>query len=146
MKSKSLNMLLKLARPWIERFADVEFARFFLITMLCIDMTVLVVWDYIHFPKLAPVTKPDTLLRLKLAMVGGAVFVYGETAYAFKRRHQMFYGCMEIIFGITAAIIAATYRKVDDPTTLAAILGCVYVVVRGRTNVSEAERISKELK
>jgi hypothetical protein len=78
----------------------------------------------------------------KVAQVstGMVVLILGLTGSWVRRKHRVGYGLTEIAFGCVGGIIAAGHIASADSLFpgLVALLGCVYVVVRGYTNIEEA--------
>ena len=72
--------------------------------------------------------------------IGAGVIVLGLGAYWFKVRKQALYGFVEIIFA--GAVGVATAKQMDAKTELvgpiAALIGAIYVVSRGASNIGEA--------
>jgi hypothetical protein len=66
----------------------------------------------------------------------------GLLAYEFKKRDQLFYGRVEICFGIASAITLAFSSKPNEMhlTQWASLVGAAFVIARGRNNISDARR------
>jgi hypothetical protein len=87
---------------------------------------------------------PTVAVRVLAAVV---VLAVGYAAYSFKRKHQMWYGFMEIVVGmITAFTLAnavdAHYLLLSQGT---AFVGSVYVVARGFSNMRESARSTESV-
>jgi hypothetical protein len=68
------------------------------------------------------------------------VIIFGFLAFLFKRRNQFWYGMIEACFGVTSAITLAFSVLPSDMhmPQWASLAGCVYVIARGMSNVSNA--------
>jgi|SRR5882724_10695353 len=69
--------------------------------------------------------------------------VMGAGAYAFwfKRRNQLWYGIVEVMFG-SASGVAVAFGITSTKASLsqwATLVGCAYVIARGLNNCAEAE-------
>jgi hypothetical protein len=64
------------------------------------------------------------------------VLPIGYAGYSFKRVNQSFFGLIEIFVGMTTAF-ATTFRAELGTAQVLALLGAIYVVARGFTNMSE---------
>jgi hypothetical protein len=73
-------------------------------------------------------------------IIGLAVLILGYTASYLRKKHRVGYGLVEISFGCVGAIIAAGHVASADVLFPAAVtlVGCVYIVVSGNTNIEEA--------
>jgi hypothetical protein len=72
--------------------------------------------------------------------VGALVIVCGAGAYWFKAKNQLSYGIVEVIFAGAAGVVTA--RELSTATQLAGpiatLIGAVYVVSRGISNIMDA--------
>jgi len=78
--------------------------------------------------------------------VAGIVIGAGWSAAIFKRRNQLWYGYVEVFFGVMSAIAIVSrtnFAAVEFATLSLAqfggLVGCIYVVARGLTNIREAK-------
>lgn len=78
--------------------------------------------------------------RIAQATTGMLVLILGLTGSWIRRKHRVGYGLTEIGFGFVGGIIAAEQITSADKIfpALSALIACVYVVVRGYTNIEEA--------
>jgi hypothetical protein len=74
--------------------------------------------------------------------IGGLVILFGIGAYWFKVKNQTFYGFIEIVFA--GALGVATAKQMTTQTqfigSAATLIGAVYVVSRGASNIAEGWR------
>lgn len=71
--------------------------------------------------------------------MGAFVLVLGIAAYAFKARNQIFYGAVELIFAGVAGIVQSRHitTMAELVGALPTLVGSVYVVSRGMSNLDE---------
>jgi len=75
------------------------------------------------------------MVQITLAII---LLILGAAAFVFKEENQRIYGVTEISFGIAASMVALQHVAVNNFfTTLVTLGGCVYVVARGFSNLSE---------
>jgi hypothetical protein len=79
-------------------------------------------------------------------LVAGIVIGAGWSAALFKRRNQLWYGYVEVFFGVMSAIAIVSrtnFAAVEFATLSLAqfggLVGCVYVVARGLANIRESK-------
>ncbi len=67
------------------------------------------------------------------------VMALGVSAFIFKSKYQRTYGIVEVLFAGVAAVVAARQIKVgqDWSGQLATLVGCIYIVSRGLSNVRD---------
>jgi len=74
-------------------------------------------------------------------MIGFIVIACGWMAHRFKRKNQVRYGAVEVIFGAVSAFAIASSlspaSRMLGPLT--SLIGCAYVIARGMSNVSEGK-------
>jgi hypothetical protein len=73
-------------------------------------------------------------------VIAATVIILGFLAFEFKKKHQLWYGRVEICFGISSAVTLSLSALPSDMhlTQWASLVGCVYVIARGMGNVSDA--------
>lgn len=69
-----------------------------------------------------------------------AVAAAGYTAFRFKRGRQIWYGRVEVAFGVASCIKVALTSPIQDSLLVqwSALIGCIYVISRGFNNISDA--------
>jgi hypothetical protein len=72
--------------------------------------------------------------------IGVSVVLIGLIAILWKKKFRMSYGIVELIFGGVGAAIIGTHvsSTANVIPTLLSIVGCIYVAVRGWTNIADA--------
>jgi hypothetical protein len=75
-----------------------------------------------------------------------AFFVWpvGWVAFRFKQFNQKYYGMLEIVVGVSTAL-GTTMKGAFGLTQGLAVMGAVYVVSRGYSNITEAEKKKDEI-
>jgi hypothetical protein len=75
-------------------------------------------------------------------VVSGSVLGIGYGAFRFRQSSKELYGLVEILFGVVSAwsIVWRMKQMLLMFDRWAALAGCIYVVVRGFSNMREAER------
>jgi 4-hydroxybenzoate polyprenyltransferase len=73
-------------------------------------------------------------------VLSGIVVLFGFLAYEVKKKKQLWYGRVEICFGIGSAIALSFSVSPGDIhlTQWASLVGCIYVIARGMNNVNDA--------
>jgi len=151
-----INLLSKLAEPDStakERFAIKKRLKeslggiIALVSLL--GFFVLLSWFDKHGPALIDSVVKLVGSRLVQFLVALSVGAIGGSAYLAKRWRQFEYGVVEVVFGLVASLIAV-YRVDHDHffNTITTLAGCIYIVVRGISNVVEGgpkrdERLEK---
>jgi hypothetical protein len=124
--------MLDRARP--RRFRE----RFWLIAMF------FVAWCIAIVLRLAALMLPAIFQTANVhkvqATVAAGIVAAGFLAFEFKRWNQLWYGTVEVGFGIASAFLLAfsTMPSEMHLTQWASLVGCAFVVGRGRNNVEEA--------
>ena len=72
------------------------------------------------------------------------VWPVGWAAFRFKQFNQKWYGMVEVVVGIVTAF-ATTTKGAFGPTQLLAIVGTIYVVSRGFSNIAEGRKKKEEI-
>jgi hypothetical protein len=72
------------------------------------------------------------------------VWPAGWLAFRLKQYNQRYYGMVEIPVGIATAL-GITMKGAFGPTQALAVLGAMYVVSRGYTNIAEAKKKKVEI-
>ncbi len=72
-------------------------------------------------------------------LFGTGVSVLGWTAHWFKLRNQIWYGAIEVVFGMISGFDISADFSINRPLApqFAALIGCAYVIARGLNNVDE---------
>lgn len=70
------------------------------------------------------------------------VFPIGYSAYYFKKKNQLLFGQLEIAVGVATAL-GATARQEFRLTQILAVIGAIYIVARGFTNIDDAKKRMK---
>jgi uncharacterized membrane protein HdeD (DUF308 family) len=119
-----------------ERYA-LRWLLFLVVTILVVGSIVVVAEPFLKTPALWMMSKLG--LRLTQLLVGAGVLPLGFGAFFFKLRHQKTYGCVEILFAGIAAVIAARQMKPasDWSGQIATLVGAVYIVSRGLSNIKD---------
>jgi len=112
--------------------------RFWLITML------FVAWCIAIIMRLASLMLPSVIQAASVhraqAVIAGGIVAIGFAAFEFKKWNQLWYGTVEVSFGIASAFVLSFSTMPADMhlTQWASLVGCAFVVGRGRNNVEEA--------
>lgn len=83
--------------------------------------------------------QPTTTLRLQITVAVTAL-VLGISAFVIKLANQFWYGVLEVLASIVFAMNASAQLSPTHPNQMAvgsALLGALYVVVRGFSNMTE---------
>ena len=118
------------------------------IVLLTVGGVQAIAWAWTQLPRLVPSGPKDLGILLGIAL---AAVILGRFLFAFKVHNQWLYGTVEIGVGAGAAILAWTQnidKAKDDPWSgLFAILGAVYIVVRGFDNIRKyKEDLARQIK
>jgi hypothetical protein len=71
-------------------------------------------------------------------VTGFSVICLGGIGFFFRRRRQLEYGVIELIFGACVSIVSLShFDRRNFLNTLVTLGGCVYIVVRGFTNMHD---------
>ena len=89
------------------------------------------VWLLSKFVVSGPLGLPDRFVACSTTVVIGVVL------YMFRRRQQMLYGLCEVGFATAVAWHTLGAPSRDATTNLLALIGVVYLVVRGFTNLAD---------
>jgi hypothetical protein len=81
-------------------------------------------------------------------LLGGAVVLVGVGAFFFKSKHQIAYGVLEVTFAGIGGIITARQMKpgADWSGQVATLIGAVYIVSRGLSNVKDGIKAEQKKK
>lgn len=74
-------------------------------------------------------------------LLGVAVLPTGYAAFRLKKTHQYRYGQVEVVIGIATALGVTLKDDGLSPAQGLALVGAMYVVARGFSNINEANRI-----
>jgi len=92
-------------------------------------------------------------LHLTQALAIALVPALGFAAFQFRLRSKLYYGMIEVLFAVISAIaVVSRVNFTSIPVSqmslaqLTALVGSVYVVTRGLTNIYEARRADSESK
>lgn len=85
-------------------------------------------------------------LEATQVLLGVIVLILGGGAFVFKLKHQRLYGFVEVVFaGVVAIIIARQMRPGTDwSSQVATLIGTIYVVSRGLSNIKEGFKARSE--
>jgi hypothetical protein len=121
-------------------FAFVKKTGLSLLPQLGFGIIFAIILHYVEGPVLKFLASPVVFLWFRVTIAGIVVLALGYVAHWFKRKNQLWYGRVEVIFGLGSALSIAYAAKSgfelsDHWATLA---GCIYVVARGQNNQTEA--------